>query len=188
MKKIIILCITLVVSFAAHAQDYKNSHQYHPWNEFKSGSTPTLIDTIRFLNANFSEYHQNKYFEAKSLEKALQILDQEMPVKQIAYTVWEKDSTLQGIELIFDNRMCSKQFDQFHFFSGNFTHRYTISELRSIFKVDPEIPTELTKTLRKKLEQFVFQQNRMTLIFSAYIMQDPSTLPQEMIQPFENAE
>lgn len=116
MKKIIILCITLVVSFAAHAQDYKNSHQYHPWNEFKSGSTPTLIDTIRFLNANFSEYHQNKYFEAKSLEKALQILDQEMPVKQIAYTVWEKDSTLQGIELIFDNRMCSKQFDQFHFF------------------------------------------------------------------------
>ncbi|MCC8062438.1 MAG: hypothetical protein LIO68_04250 [Rikenellaceae bacterium] len=157
MKKIIILCAALFIALtAANGQDQE--YRYHPWDEFKG-------DTTAFLNANFAD--QTQFFDGKSIVEVIDILEKEMPVKQIAYLTYPETSTLQVIELIFDERKQWKPFNQFHFYVGNFNKEYTRPETIAILNVKPEQITLLTQKIRKRISRFIFQKRSFESNFSA---------------------
>lgn len=188
MKKIIFLTVAIWAALTTvYGQD--KEYQYHPWRQFKSASVRNTLDTVQFLRANFGGYYQNKHFAEKSLETVFQILDKDLPVKKVVYFMtYPNGNALQGLELIFDNRDQYKEFDQFHCFVSGFNGEYTINDLRTIFEGEPSQVIPLTKKLRQKLAQFIFKNHSATSFISVYTLPDPSTLPREMIQPFENAE
>ena len=176
MKKIITFCAAMTM-LAHVAQAQSQEYEYHPWKDFKG-------DTTAFLDANFPT---NIFFKNKTIKSILEILDKEMPVKQIIYFMTYPDGQkLQTIELIFDDRKQWKNFDQLHFFLFYFDKEYNITELQTIFGAGPEQIIPLTKTLRQRLNQFGFQEHAPASIFSASKLIDPSSLPPEVLKKFKD--
>lgn len=157
MKKIIFLTVAIWTALTTvYGQD--KEYQYHPWSEFQG-------DTVAFLTANFS--NQTHFFNGKSILDVVDVLEQEMPVKKIAYLTYPETSTLQVIDLIFDERKQWKPFNQLHFYVGNFDKEYALDELKTIFKSTPKEIIPLTDSLRQRLGKFIFQEHAPASIFTA---------------------
>ena len=160
MKKIILLLSVFFLSAPAlQAQD--QPWRYHPLSEFQG-------DTIRFLETNFC----SKYFWGKSVTDVIEILDREMPVKQIMYITFPEpyDGSFQALELIFDDREQYETLNQLHFFLREFKHEgfyHLVSDVEALLGFGPDQIVALTPDLRKRLKYLVFVDGASTNFTSA---------------------
>lgn len=156
MRKIIFLTVAIWTALTTvYGQD--KEYRYHPRAEFQG-------DTVAFLTANFS--NQTHFFNGKSILDVVDVLEQEMPVKKIAYLTYPETSTLQVIDLIFDERKQWKPFNQLHFYVGNFDKEYTEHEIESVLELKPEQITPLTRELRHRLSRIIVRKHNLESNFS----------------------
>ncbi|WP_281670759.1 hypothetical protein [Rikenella microfusus] len=156
MKKII---LSVIVSFVAitTTEAQEQTYRYYPLSEFQG-------DTLEFLHANF--FKQTHCFDGKSVLDVIDILEAELPVKQIFYRNWPDTMLLQNIELIFDDRKQDKIFNQLHFVVMKFSKEYTQQEMETILGIKPEQMIPLTQEVKQKLKQFTFDERFISTHFS----------------------
>ena len=185
MKKIITLCAVMFTVFlSAYGQEHQYNYQYHPWKKFKSASTRSTLDTAQFLSANFTGGDLlQQHFDGKPLETIFQILDKELPVKQVSYIL--PNDQVPVLELIFDNRKQYKLLDQFHFKVDGFDQKDILTLFRSIIG-EPETVIPLTKKIRQQLGQIKLQRRQWKVLFMSYSLPDPSTFPPEELEKFKD--
>lgn len=192
MRKIIFLTVAIwTVLTTVYGQD--KEYQYHPWSEFKEKNSPYRFfievngDTTEFLLRNF--HYQRTLFAGKSLGTVFEILDKEMSVKKIAYiTKYPENNTLNGIDLIFDERTKWNELGQLHFYIFGFDREYSIDELRIIFGNEPNTLIPFNKKLRQRITSFIFDTEPTSLIFSPQKLPDPSTLSPAVLQQSKSVE
>ena len=149
MKKIILLLSVFFLSAPAlQAQD--QPWRYHPLSEFQG-------DTVKFLLKNF--YPAQPFF-GKSVADIIDILDREIPVKQVMYTAHMEpnDSVFQTMELIFDDRKQFVVLDQLHFWVTGFEHEgeyLLVRDVKSLLGFGPREIVALTPDLRERLKRLV---------------------------------
>lgn len=148
----------LFLALTTSANEQEKIYQYHLLSKFQG-------DTLAFLDVNFS--NQTQFFDGKSILDVINILEKEMPVKAIAYLTYPETSTLQVIELIFDEKKQWTPFNQLHFYVGYFDKEYTELETESILGVKPELIIPLTQKLRQRLSRFIIQKRGLESNFSA---------------------
>ena len=152
MKRIILfiaisfMVITATKAQVAREQDYR----YHSLAECQG-------DTLEFLLRNFEP---QRHFWGKSVADVIEILDREMPVKQIAYHTCEEphDSVFQSIELIFDDRKQYVFLNQLHFWAAGFEHEgenHLTRDVESLLGFGPMEIVALTPDLRERLKRLV---------------------------------
>lgn len=153
MKKIILfiaisfMVITATKAQVAREQDYR----YHSLAECQG-------DTLEFLLRNF---YPSRHFWGKSVADVIEILDREMPVKQIAYHTCEEphDSVFQSIELIFDDRKQYVFLNQLHFWAAGFEHEgenHLTRDVEALLGFGPDEIVALTPELRERLKHLIF--------------------------------
>lgn len=164
MKKIILsIAISFMVITTTKAQvAQEQAYRYHPLSEFRG-------DTLRFLSANF---RQSQQFWGKSVTDVIEILDREMPVKQIQYFTCPEpyDSVFQSIELIFDDRKQYVFLNQLHFGIGGFEHEgeyHLTRDVEAILGFGPNRIVALTPELRERLKRLVLVPDGMAANFSS---------------------
>lgn len=97
----------------------------------------------------------------KSVADVIEILDREMPVKQIAYHACEEphDSVFQSIELILDDRKQYVFLNQLHFWAAGFEHEgeyHLTRDVESLLGFGPDEIVALTPELRERLKHLIF--------------------------------
>lgn len=192
MKKLITICAVMFITFTTvYGQD--KEYEYHPWSEFKEKNSPYRFfievngDTTEFLLRNF--HYQRTLFAGKSLGTVLKILDKEMSVKKIAYiTKYPENNTLNGVDLIFDERTKWNELGQLHFYIFGFDREYAIDELRRIFGNEPNTLIPFSKKLRQQISSFIFDTEPANLIFSPQKLPDPSMLSPAVLQQSKNVD
>ena len=166
------------------AQAQSQEYQYHPWKDFKSAQVRSTLDTALFLSANFTGSDQlDKYFDGKSLETIFQILDKELPVKQVSYILTPDQIPI--LELIFDKRKQYKLLDQFHFTVNGFEQEGMLDRFRKIIG-EPETVIPLTKKVRQQLGQIDLQKRQWEVLFISYTIPDPAKVPAEVLEKFKD--
>ena len=152
MKKIL---LSVIVSFVAiiTAGAQEQTYRYRTLSEFQG-------DTIGFLNNLPLED-----IKGKSVDNLIKIINRELPVKQLCYSVNTKDTTVfQSLELIFDDRRQIQIADQLHFWVFDFEEEYTANDVKTILGFAPGEIVVMTPALRKRLKQFIFSKSPVHFI------------------------
>ena len=152
------MVITATKAQVAREQDYR----YHSLAECQG-------DTVKFLLKNF--YPAQPFF-GKSVADIIDILDREIPVKQVMYTTHMEpnDSVFQTMELIFDDRKQFVVLDQLHFWVTGFEHEgeyLLVRDVEALLGFGPDQSVALTPDLRKRLKYLVFVDGASTNFTSA---------------------
>ncbi|WP_281670761.1 hypothetical protein [Rikenella microfusus] len=158
MKKILLSVIVFFVAITT-TEAQEQTYRYHPLDKFQG-------DTLAYLDTNFS---YPNCFDGQSILDIINILEQDLPVKQISYLCPvppEGTPILQTFELIFDDRKQTKTFNQLHFWISEFDQEFTSQEMETILGMGAEQMIPLTPEIRQKLSQFILKEHPLSSHFA----------------------